>query len=55
MGRRLALALLAAATLVAGCAGVPERYPVGRAAATPGDPVRAMTAPLLPPVLYFGN
>jgi hypothetical protein len=55
MGRRLALALLGAATFVTGCAGVPDRYPVSRAAVSPGDPVQAMTAPLLPATLGFGN
>jgi hypothetical protein len=47
MRRSAVLAALAAALVLAGCAG-PGRYPLGRAAAGPDDPVLRMVVPPVP-------
>ena len=52
MRRPAMLAALAAALLLAACAGS-GRYPVSRAAVGPDDPVRGMVVPPVPEWLEF--
>ena len=52
MQRSAVLAALAAALVLAGCAGA-GRYPIGRASVGPDDPVLRMVVPPVPDRLEF--